>query len=121
MCVGGGELERAPQLERVRAQLVVRNEPQRHRQPGHRMLGQRLRMSRRIAVGQHVADVRLVDHLGAAVMLRGRQADVHVDAQRLGDLGAQELAEGAAGDPTGDLAEDEPEGHSGRRESNPGT
>ena len=66
---------------------------------------------RRIAVGQHVADVRLVDHLGAAVMLRGRQADVHVDAERLGDLDAQELAEGAAGDPPGDLAEDEPEGH----------
>ena len=85
------------------------------------MLVQADRVPRRIAVGQHVADVRLVDHLGAAVMLRGRQADVHVDAQRLGDLGAQELAEGAAGDPTGDLAEDEPEGHSGRRESNPGT
>ena len=36
---------------------------------------------------------------------------MHVDAERLGDLGAQVLAEGAAGDPPDHLAEDEPEGH----------
>ncbi len=51
------------------------------------------RVPRRIAVGQHVANVRFVDHLGAPVMLGGRQADVHVDAERFGDLGGQELAE----------------------------
>ena len=43
-------------------------------------------------------------------MFGGRQADVYVDAERLGDLGAQVLAEGAAGDAAGDLAEDEAEG-----------
>ena len=111
MCVGGGELERAPQLERVRAQLVVRNEPQRHRQPGHRMLGQRLRMPWRLTSGQHIADVRLVDHLGAAAVLGRRQADVHVDAERLGDLGAQVLPDGASGHPADHLAEDEAERH----------
>ncbi len=75
------------------------------------MFGQPLRLPRRLAVGQHVADMRLVDHLGAAVMLGGRQADMHVDAERLGDLGAQELAQRAPSDPSGELAENEPEGH----------
>ena len=43
-------------------------------------------------------------------MFGGGQADVYVDAEWLGDLGAQILAEGAAGDAAGDLAEDEAEG-----------
>ena len=43
-------------------------------------------------------------------MFGGRQADVHVDAERLGDLCAEVLAECAAGDPAGDFAEDEAEG-----------
>ena len=111
MTVGGGKFDRAPDVEFLGAHLVVGHETHRDRQAGHRMFVQADRVPRRIAVGQHVADVRLVDHLGAAVMLRGRQADVHVDAERLGDLDAQELAEGAAGDAPGDLAEDEPEGH----------
>ena len=68
-------------------------------------------MPRRLAVGQHIADVRFVDHLGAAAVLGRRQADVHVDAERLGDLGAQVLADGAPGHPADHLAEDETEGH----------
>ena len=44
-------------------------------------------------------------------MFGGGQADVDVDAERLGDLGAQELAERATGDASGDLAEDESECH----------
>ena len=43
-------------------------------------------------------------------MFGGRQADVDVDAERFGDLGAQVLAEGAAGDAADDFAEDEAEG-----------
>ena len=43
-------------------------------------------------------------------MFGGWQADVHVDAERFGDLFAEVLAEGAAGDAAGDLAEDEAEG-----------
>ena len=39
------------------------------------------------------------------------QADVHVDAERFGDLGAQILPDGAAGDPAHHLAEDEAERH----------
>ena len=63
------------------------------------------------AVGQHVADVGLVDHVGAAVVFGGGQADVDVDAEGFGDFGAQVLAEGAAGDAADDFAEDEAEGH----------
>ena len=51
------------------------------------------RVARRLTVGEDIADVRLVDHLGAAVVFGGGQADVHVDAERFGDLGAQVLAE----------------------------
>jgi len=75
------------------------------------MLVQRLRMLRRLCVGQHIADVRFVDHLGAAAVLGLWQADVHVDAERVGDLGAQVLPDGAPGHPADQLAEDETEGH----------
>ena len=67
------------------------------------------RVAGRAAVGQNVADVRFVDHLRAAVMVGVGQPDVDVDAHRLGDLGAQVLADGAAGDPANHLAEDEAE------------
>ena len=63
----------------------------------------------RLAGGQHVADVGLVDHVGAAVMLGGRQADVDVDAEGFGDFFAEVLAECATGDAADDLAEDEAE------------
>ncbi len=93
-----------------RAELVVGHEAHRDRECRQRVLGQAGRVARGAAVGEHVADVGLVDHLGAAVMFGGRQADVHVDAERFGDLFAEVLAECAAGDAAGDLAEDEAEG-----------
>ena len=68
-------------------------------------------MGGRIALGEHVADVRFVHHLGATTVLRCRQPDVHVDAERLGDLGAQILPDGAARDAADQLAEDEAERH----------
>ena len=48
---------------------------------------------------------------GAAAVLGVRQAAVHVDSPRVGDLAAQVLADGAAGDPADHLAEDEAEAH----------
>src|SRR6185295_9041542 len=75
------------------------------------MLSDAGRVAGRLTRREYVANLRLVDHLGTAVVFGGRQADVDVDAERFGNFGAQVLAEGAAGDTTGDLAEDEAEGH----------
>ncbi len=75
------------------------------------MLGDARRVPGGVAVGEHVADVWLVDHVGAAVVFDFREADVDVDAEGLGDFLAEVLAECAAGDAADDLAEDEPEAH----------
>ena len=108
--VGGRVFGGAPGVDVLRAEFVVGNEADRDRHCRHRVLGEAGRVTRRLAIGQHVANVGLVDHLGAAVVFGGRQADVYVDTERLGDFFAQILAEGATGDPADDLANDEAEG-----------
>ena len=107
--VGGGVLGRPPGVDVLRAEFVVGHEAHRNRECRHRVLGDGRGVAGRLTIGEHVTDVGLVDHLGAAVMFAGRQADVDVDAEGLGDFGAQVLAECAAGDAAGDLAEDEAE------------
>jgi hypothetical protein len=61
-----------------------------------------------VQFSEQLAPGRFVHPVGAAELLDGRQADVYLGADRCGDLGAQILADGAAGDAAEHLAEDEP-------------
>ena len=92
-----------------RTELVVGDETHRHRQAGLVVLGERRRVFRCTACGQHVADVRLVDHVRAPCVVPLRQPDVHVGAEGFGDLLSEERAKRAAGDALDQFAEDEAE------------
>ncbi len=74
------------------------------------MFGQRGGVAGGVDVGQHLADVRLGDPIGATVLFGSGRADVDFGTQRFGDLGAQILTYGATGDAAEHLAEDESEG-----------
>ncbi len=101
----------APLCDVGGAEFVIGDEAQRDGERGHRMFGDAGRIAGRVAVGEDVADVGLVDHVGAAVMVGFREADVDVDAEGFGDFPAEVLTECAAGDAADDLAEDEAEAH----------
>jgi hypothetical protein len=94
----------------VGPELVVGHETHRDGEGRHRVFVDARGVTGCSAAGEHVADVGLVDHDGAAVVFGFGQADVDIDAERFGDLPAQVLAEGAAGHAADDLAEDEAEG-----------
>jgi hypothetical protein len=74
------------------------------------VLAQAGRIARGLQFGEQLPTGRLVHPLGAAKLLDRRQADMNLRADRLGNLGPQILADGAAGDAAEHLAKNEAEG-----------
>ncbi len=64
-----------------------------------------------IEIGVEAGAGRRLDQLGHAIILRGRQADPEIGAERLRDLFAEHGAERLAGDAAHDLADQETHGH----------